>query len=243
VAQASFTTKLSKELRRSPKKTAVLALMGVVALWFWAPLAWKWFAPQSTSAAAAPTPPPTVNGSPVVPAFGAATSTTPAAVPAMNWKELADLLQHDPLLSSARLHEKIRDPFAVAPGEKETSDKETESKELALAAAVAVAPLTPEQLGLAVSSAIAGGSASVATINGRACCVGDVIVVPNDHAQYEFTITSIEGGEVTLASSTETYKLAIRRSDSSMQLSPRGAAKTNQLDGGNRIVLGARSAE
>jgi len=141
------------------------------------------------------------------------------------------------------MHEKIRDPFAVAPTEKETSEKKPESQEETLAAAVAVAAPTPEQLGLSVSSAIAGGSASVATINGRACRVGDVIVVPQDQQEYEFTITNIESGEVTLATNTKTYKLALRRSESSMQLSPRGATKTNQLDGGNRIVLGARSVE
>lgn len=242
MAQASFATKLSKELRRSPKKTAVLALMGVVALWFWAPLVWKWCAPQTSNAAVAPTPAPSVGGSPAV-ASGGATSATPAAVPEMNWKELASLLQNDPLLSSARMHEKIRDPFAAAVTEKETAKQETESQEETLTAAVPVAPPTPEQLGLSVSSVIAGGRSSVATINGRAGRIGDVIVVPGDQQEYEFRITNIDGSEVTLASGTESYKLALRRSESSMQLSPRGESVGNPVHRENRIVIGARLGE
>ena len=43
--------KLTKQLRRdiaaNPKKAAALGLMVLVALYFWGPLVWSWFAPAA----------------------------------------------------------------------------------------------------------------------------------------------------------------------------------------------------
>ena len=42
--------KLARQLRRdvaaSPKKAVALGLMVLVALYFWAPMVWKWIAPD-----------------------------------------------------------------------------------------------------------------------------------------------------------------------------------------------------
>jgi hypothetical protein len=234
---------LTKDLRRSPKKTAVLALLGVVALWFWAPLAWKWFAPKSSkataSAASASTTATTTtpSDSPSV----AAPSATPSA-PSLDWKELADILQHDPLLASAHMHETINDPFAELEVEQAAKESQTNAEQLATAA-VEVRP-TPEELGLTISSMITGGRRAVATINGRPCRIGDVIVVPAADKEFEFTVTNIDVDEVTLAANDETHVLSSRRPKSAMQLSQAGTTHSpHELGGGQRIVIGTRIGE
>lgn len=246
MAKSNLATRLTKELRRSPKKTAVLALMFVVALWFWAPLAWKWVAPQSGEAAAAGAASDVLAAAPSPSPAGVATTAAPSAptsASALNWKELADVLENDPLLASARMHEKLADPFAVPLAEKPAaSDNETVNDELQ--AAASETKLSPAQLGLVLRSTITGGRHAVATINGRSCRVGDVLAVPAGGRDFEFMVTSIDAGGVTLTAGEESYVLAVERPDSTMQLSQAGApGSASPALGGQRVVIGARLGE
>jgi hypothetical protein len=241
VAQASFTTKLTKELRRSPKKTVVLALIAAVALWFWVPLVWKWVAPQSASAASSTSPTNSATE---------ATSSTPVKVEAatappptsLNWKELDEMLRSDPLLATAQLHETIADPFA--PPQAVATDETTDEEQLEQPAALVQPKPTPEQLGLTLTSTITGGRRAVATINGQACRVGDVIVVPGGGMDFEFTVVSIAASEVALAAGDETHVLSSQRPASTMQLSQATVATGASLpQGGQRVVIGGRLGE
>jgi hypothetical protein len=240
VAKSNLTTRLTKELRRSPKKTAVLALMVVVALWFWAPLAWKWIAPQSSDAATTAAPP---TPSDAATTGGIAASSTPSAPaqPALNWRELASVLESDPLLASARMHEKLADPFVNAVPVEES--KATDEGAAEPTADIAQASLTPEQLGLTLTSTITGGRRAVATINGKSCRVGDVIVVPGGGTDFEFTVAAIAAREVTLVAGGQTYTLTVRQPDSTMQLSQAGSTTTPSPESGQRVVIGARLGE
>lgn len=251
MAKSNLATRLSKELRRSPKKSAVLALMGVVALWFWAPLVWKWVAPESSAAALATS----ANSAAAV-----VTSTSPGTViatqpsaPALSWKELAALLQEDPLLAASQSHETIIDPFAVpavaaaseetAEGEKIEEGESSAGAQSAKTEAPLVRP-TPEQLGLTLTSTIAGGRRAVATINGKTCRVGDVIVVPSANMQYEFSVISINTCEVTLAAGDESFVLPAAQLKSTMQLIPTATATRSEPSAtGGRIVVGTALGE
>jgi hypothetical protein len=243
VARSNLTTRLTKELRRSPKKTAVLALMLVVALWFWAPLAWKWVAPQASDAAASSALSPPAGVEMSTSTARTAPATGSATVPVLNWREMAALLENDPLLASARMHERLADPFAKPNREPAISTTEQRETEIS-APETAQAKPTPEQLGLTLASTITGGSRAVATISGKSCRVGDVIVVPGGGVDFEFTVVAIQVNEVTLAAGGELHVLSSRRPDSTMQLSQAGALpSTKQANHGQRIVIGPRLGE
>jgi hypothetical protein len=239
MAKSNLTTRLAKELRRSPKKTAVLALMAVVALWFWAPLAWKWIAPQASDAAATAAPSPTTDGA--VAAVTTAVAPSAPAQPEFDWRELSAMLQQDPLLSSAATHEKLADPFAKPVAVEEQTNVEGETTEPA--APIAQAAPTPEQLGLVLASTITGGRRAVATINGKSCRVGDVIVVPGNGIDHELTVIGITASAVTLAAGDQTHVLTTKRPDSTMQLSQAGAGSATLAADGQRVVIGARLGE
>jgi hypothetical protein len=110
-------SKLARRLRReavgSPKKAAVLALLAVVALYYWMPLVWGWIGKANgsgTAAVAAATPPAAATNTP--PAQPAATSPTAAkpAGAAMTWQETLRAIEADPRTVPAALLGG-RDPF------------------------------------------------------------------------------------------------------------------------------------
>jgi hypothetical protein len=240
MANSNLTTRLAKELRRSPKKTAVLALMAVVALWFWAPLAWKWIAPQASDAAPTAALSPTTDGA--VAAVTTESAPSAPAQPSFGWRELSDMLQQDPLLSSATTHDKLADPFAKPVAVEEQTNVEGETSELP-DSPIAQAIPTPEQLGLILASTITGGRRAVATINGKSCRVGDVIVVPGNGLDHEFMVIAIAAGAVTLSAGDQTHVLTTKRPDSTMQLSQAGAGGAVHAVDGQRVVIGARLGE
>src|ERR1700681_3555557 len=43
-----FSVKLRREIAANPKKAGILALLLIVAIWFWAPLLGKWFGKPET---------------------------------------------------------------------------------------------------------------------------------------------------------------------------------------------------
>ena len=107
--------KALRELKASPQKAAMLALLAVVAAWFWAPLVFKSNvrvrARATTVAAATPAP-------------AAAANPTPAASPPVSpnkqtsWREIATAIDRDPLMSPAPLAgiAEERNPFAPPVG-------------------------------------------------------------------------------------------------------------------------------
>ncbi len=176
----------------------------------------------------------------VAPSYSSA--STPA-VAAMNWREMASLLENDPLLASARMHEKLADPFVRST---ETAEVKTNTEEAIDPATTPIEPPkpTPEQLGLHVASTITGGRHAVATINGRSCRVGDVIVVPGGGADFEFTVIDIGAGEVTLEGNGQKQVLKTRRRDSTMKLSQTATGDSEKPQtSGQRVVIGVQLGE
>ncbi len=103
---------LTRELKAHPVKAGLLALLGVVALWFWAPLVVGWFsgddADQDSTSAAVVDPLPATNLV-VTPAMNPAGGNT------VSWKQLVELAAADPLKQSLAISDLHRDPFAPPP--------------------------------------------------------------------------------------------------------------------------------
>jgi hypothetical protein len=241
MAKSNLAKKLTKELTRNPKKTAVLGLLALVAIWFWAPLAWKWIAPAGDDAGAVAA----VEGA-TTPTAPAAATTTPGTPPAfeLSWKNLSEMVAKEKLMASAPSQAAMKDPFARPVIQKQvakTAEEGTPSEET-----VAPAQLpTPEQLGLTLTSTITGGSIRLATINGKLCQLGAVLVVPVGNIEHEFTIVDIAPHSVTMKGTHEAYTLEHKPRPSNLQLS-RADARPAALVGGDRperIIIRAFGGE
>lgn len=203
---------LKKELTRNPKKTAALALVSVVALWFWAPLATKWLGgakkPKRPVAAAAVVETPAV----APPAVAGATAT-----PQIAWDKLLEQIAADQHMASATVDATGRDPFAVTA----TEQSQTLAPANPAAAAAVGAPAissdpTPESLGLTLQGTLVAGHMRQATVNGKRYREGSRIKLAPQAGSaangppIEFEVTQIEARQVTLARNGKEYSLALK---------------------------------
>lgn len=227
VNTSKLIKQLKKELTRNTKKTVALGLVTLVALWFWAPLAWKWIggdakkkkSRQAAVAAAAET------------AASAAAATEAAkpvakATPQFDWRELLDRIGKDELMTTARLPRNVRDPFGATPAEKQ---------------ALAVAPLvtpgvpgapavarpvqidpTPDEVGLKLEATFISGHVRRAVISGKTYRQGDRVRIasagsnansssdPTD-GDLEYELKVIEAKRVVLARREQEFPLMLKR--------------------------------
>lgn len=110
----AITKQLTRELKAHPVKAAFLATLGVVALWFWAPLVIGLFTGEETNE---------VNSDGVSPEFAAAQAAAGApnaglaasatSRPGMSWRRLVELMQADPFKRPLRELATTRDPFGA----------------------------------------------------------------------------------------------------------------------------------
>jgi hypothetical protein len=203
--------KALRELKASPQKAAMLALLGVVAAWFWAPLVLK------SSAHATPAAPPLVAATPAV---GVATNPVPSTVATaqgkeqMAWSEVASAIDHDPRMTPATLTglAEERNPFAP-PVNLAASDRDSAAKEEAKkksesdAAEVEQPPAGPDDLGLVLSSTLVGQSRRAALISGRTYELGSKIRVEGE----AFRLIEVEPNRIVLERDGQLYTLSIKR--------------------------------
>ena len=199
--------KLSRELVASPKKAAVLGLLLLVALYYWAPLVIGWVSKSGESkeagkAAAAPT---TTAAAPAT-ASNAAPSKT--ANPALPWQQVIQLMENDERTLAAELRALRRDPFALP-----KPDAPPPKAEAATAAAAAAQSqpvvVTPQSLGLSLSSTIIGSDRRVARISGRTYAEGQTIEVRKDGQTVAFTLAEVHARRVVLVRDKHKYELTI----------------------------------
>jgi hypothetical protein len=201
--------KLRRELATSPKKAAVLGLLLLVALYYWAPLVWGWVSKPGESnetgkTAAAPTP------STNAPTTASNSAPTKAASPAFPWQQMIQLMDNDERTLAAELRALRRDPFALP---KSAAPKPKAEAELAAAAAAAAQSqpvvVTPQSLGLTLSSTIIGGDRRVARISGRTYGQGQTIEVRKDGQTVAFTLAEVHARRVVLVRDENRYELSI----------------------------------
>lgn len=211
-----FTRQLQRELQRNTKKTVMLGLLLLAAMYFWVPLLVGKKPEKSTASQQAAIVQGVKASTPSTPKD--TTSTLPADVP---WTELAKLLTDDAKREPGQLVAALvggeRDPFALlaaATDETATSDESLEPTADEPAPTDVAPPVerTPENLRLVLGGTIVGRT-RVATINGKSFREQATIVVrgertPDDEA-IEFTLARVHADHVILARDGKEYPLRL----------------------------------
>ncbi len=202
-----FIRKLRREITANPKKTGILAVISVVAIWFWIPLVAKWCG-VSEAAPLVATPP---AGSPSAAASAPATTVTPTAqatapapiAPAEHWQHVAERLDRDPRMKPAAEFGQWRDPFGPSAAELAAAQRAATEKQREK---ISKAELpSPSAAGLVLSSTIVRPGGSVAMINGATYHEGSL--VPAGQAGAGFTLVEIRPRQVVLARDNQRYEL------------------------------------
>jgi hypothetical protein len=198
--------KLGKQLRReagaNPKKAAFLGIAALVAVYFWAPLMWKWIGKSNPE-------PPAVAGVVADTAPAAATPAADVSAKATapdraSWKQLIQWMHNDPRTMTALPLTNIRDPF--------------ESPAIAMAEPAILDPsrpkppsITPTAAGLVLTSTIIGPQRRIAQINGKIYVVGQMIDAVNEKEGVgaAFRLVEVDPRRAVLESGGQRFDLSI----------------------------------
>jgi hypothetical protein len=202
--------KLAKQLHRdvaaNPKKAAVLGLMALVALYFWAPLVCQWFVPKGSkrpvkgNLAAL-----ILSDDPAEPTAQAKSRTAGR----FRWDKARQLIQQDPRMVSATFDATWVDPFS-----NRSTAAPPEAAPSSISAATAATVVGPQQVGLVLTSVTIGPRRRTATINGETYQENDVISAPSKDgfvAEVEFRLSWISPQGVKLERDGRTFQLELNK--------------------------------
>ncbi|MHB1036963.1 MAG: hypothetical protein ACYC35_19945 [Pirellulales bacterium] len=217
-----LSRQLRRELTANPKKAAVLGLLMVVALYFWGPLVWKWT--HSGSAAVAATGPSATPaeaglapGNAAVTNAAATNSSEAKPVSRRPWQELVAWMEGDVRMRPADAATVGRNPFDVSKISLAVeAQRKNESKE------PPKSEVTPQSVGLVVSSTVVGTARSTAVINGKAYERGREIKISKDGQDVAFVLTEVHPRRVVLAREGKQFELAIVRPKTGGRIDLRG---------------------
>jgi hypothetical protein len=168
-----LTKRLRKELLAHPKQAAVLAIVCLVACWFWSPLLLKWFSGNAAVATAPLKADLTVSSNQV-----AATNEEQKH----SWIEIHRWREADPLAHPFSLPAGSRDPFESrkpAIADQVADQAKTKNPE----PTVENVPLRPDGLGLKLEAIVYGGSRRLAQINGQTVKENDEVTLAGETKQ------------------------------------------------------------
>lgn len=206
-----LTKRLRKELVANPKQAAVLAVVCVVALWFWGPLLLKWFRPKGTEETATPD----------VAATNPEVAVSAPQERPVSWLEVQARRDADPLARSASRNQAARDPFAtlqtaaVASDEGEGSEEETESTPAAVIEQLA----EPAKVGLVLQSIAYSRSRRFAQISGKTVKEKDELTLGSQVEGVSATGPKLVAKVVSIGRSEVT--LEIRGQEVQLKLQPK----------------------
>ena len=201
--------KLARQLRRdvaaSPKKAVALGLMVLVALYFWAPMVWKWIAPDQGKGKS------TVSVSDVILEDDPIDLAAKAKRERQDfaWEKVRRKLLADPRMSSAVYEIAWHDPFRA--------DGLTDpARATATAAAQAAeAQSDPNKLGLVLTSVVVGSTRRSAVISGENYQEGQIVPGSGKKDQppggIEFRLVRVGFHEIELERLGRTYTLKLSR--------------------------------
>jgi hypothetical protein len=221
--------KLAKQLRRdlaaNPKKAAALGLMALVALYFWAPLVWRWFSPEGGKKSGAAATALILTDDPEEPAAAAKRRGGK-----FRWDKVRQLIADDKRMASAAYDAAWTDPFAGQAAPPAAAAAGT----VPAAAnggqqAIAAADVEPQQAGLTLSGVMIG-SKRTATINGETWLEGSRILASGEEGQpdaVEFRLVRITSRGVELERRGKRYILLCPRPELAKgdQIGQAGATK------------------
>jgi hypothetical protein len=224
--------KLRREVKANPLKATILAVLLVVAIWFWVPLVEKWcsaspvLAPDGNATVASGSGSSGAASAPV--AVGttatavAATTTSTNAVEAKTvegvktvnypWQVVVKRLEKDPRMTSVVDLGNWRDPFGpsavevAAAAEKKEAEKQLAAKKKTKAAQLE--ELTPAGAGLTLASTIIRPQRSVAMINGQVYYEGNF--VPANDGNGGFIVADIRPRQIVLERNGKRFQLNLK---------------------------------
>lgn len=202
---SKWIKRLRREATANPKKAAVLGLLLVVALYFWAPLLRGWIGKKDLSEkdiAVAPA----SKGENAFPLRAQETTTNkPAQEAAVHtWEEWDQWITRDPRTKAVKDLPVHRDPFLPVrkvvqeKTEKPLTPKRIEPTRIAV---------TPASLSMQLSSTVVGPSPRLAVINGKVYREGEVISLNKDGRKVAFTLTQVRARQVILSSPDGRFEL------------------------------------
>lgn len=218
--------KARNELMRNPKKSAVLGVICLVALYFWLPLLRGWLPGGKAK-----------KGSKVVAKVEVVAAATPAASApseaespksqaraeaAFRWDKQVRQRNEDPHMSPATIVAGSRNPFRLSEDvrrELSVNAAAADEAHKPQAAPVAIIEQTPQQLGLILKGTLVGSRIRAATINSRTYREGSHVKVrgtSTGSAQgrdvsagaIEFTLADVRKDSVVLTCGEKSYTLA-----------------------------------
>lgn len=196
---SKLVRKLKREFVANPKKGAILGLVLVVAVWFWAPLFKQWF--SGPEVAAAPEPAAATTTAPVSGTDNIKTAT-PAKAARLSWQEVSARFESDPLMRPAEPGQS-RDPFHFV-----VVEKQAEKVELPPPAERPV--VSPEQAGLVLTSTMVGAKRKAARLLNKWYYVGDrVSAGESDGSPLEYIITEIHPRRIVLSRDGHMFELEL----------------------------------
>jgi len=211
-------SKLARQLRReamaNPKKAAILGVLVLVAAYFWGPLVWGWVAPEQAAGESA-----NVEAEPDAEqaALANTASTPPQELPDGEqeacphpWTQLDEWMRNDPMTTPAEDVAAWRDPFADAAVGAQGNQDET--------AQAAVAPLTPESLGVELSGTLIGPRRRVALIGGKAYRAGQAVTVEHAGRPIDLQLVEVHPRRIVLEWEGNRFDLAIPERGAAAQI-------------------------
>lgn len=201
---------LKKEVKANPGRSAVLAIVTVVAIYFWAPLVMKW---SGLGKGAKPT---EVATAPVA-SNGAVSSTPTVAAPTIatpfRWESFLQRIAGDNHMASASLPQLQHNPFETKVRSEADADLEAADE---LPVTIPVAAKTPfDQLGLRLQSTLVSSKGGVAMIDGKlvsfdaAQSAPQWITIPHAGTDIEVRLLDVRHREVELEYDGESHVLTI----------------------------------
>lgn len=206
---ATLAQRLQAEIRRSPKKAALLALLACVALWYWAPLLGRIGSSKSGSTRQVQ---PTELTATVAPSATQPLSPTPptqqpSAPTGPTWEGVLALIENDSRMRPASELPLARDPFRRMPTAEAATEDELAAEQAQGAPANSSTEPAPPELSqaaveLPLTAIIFGPTRRSALIGGRAYRPGDVCPA---HGM-EFRIVGIGRDHITVERLADGYR-------------------------------------
>jgi hypothetical protein len=214
---------MRREAAANPAKAGALAIVLVVAIWFWVPLVVHWCSPPaapSGKAAAAGAPPNATpdNGAKEL----AASSATLATASSANWQDLDQTIEQDRRMRPNVQLSGWRDPFgpsaAALAAEKTMQQHEQQQKQHQVKKRAPPPDLLPADAGLVLNSTLVGSGPRMALIGGEPYWEGDMVPAPS--SSDGFRVAEIYPRQVVLQRHGKQYNLEIKVSQRAGQDEP-----------------------
>ncbi len=222
--------RLLRELERNKAKSAALAVLCLVAVWFWAPLIKKYTIGDSKAAATA-----TSTAAPTPSTADAAAVPTPTGETAppggkmeFDWQTFVAWKEQEIRMAPSPVHELVPDPFLPIPADEPLAQAGNQP-----GAAAAALPKTPQELGLTLRSTLISSRGSMANINGEHYGIGGEIPAATTGGGDElgFRLVEITRQYVVVDRAGETYRLELNPQPASS-----GRVTIRPVSGGSAAV-------